>query len=53
MELDGLKVLRVEHSGNIGTDVKEMTSDDKRKRILELMEVARERKESRGDEKPN
>lgn len=44
MELDGLKILRVEHSGNVGIDIEKMTSDDKRKEMEEIMEKARERR---------
>lgn len=47
MELDGLKVLKVEHSGKLEHDVKDMTSDDKRKRLESLLEAANERKKSK------
>lgn len=46
MELDGLKVVKVEHSGKVEHDVKDMTSDDKRKRLENLLNAANERKKS-------
>ena len=48
MELDGLKILKVEHSGTLEHqhDVKDMTSDDKRKRLESLMDAANARRKS-------
>ena len=48
MELDGLKVIRIEHSGTLEHqhDVKDMTSDDKRKRLESLMDAANARRKS-------
>jgi len=43
MELDGLKVLKIEHSGSVNHGIKAMTSGDKRERLEELMTKARER----------
>lgn len=53
--LDGLfepMKAEVNHKGSV--DIRSMTSDDKRRRLLELMETARERAASRdGEERPN
>lgn len=45
MELDGLKVIKVEHSGKVEHGVPEMTSADKRTRLAELLSLAQQRKE--------
>ena len=43
MELDGLKVLKIEHSGKVEHGVSEMTSADKRSRLAELLGLAQQR----------
>jgi len=44
MDLDGLKIVKVEHSGGISHTVADMTSDDKRRKLNELMERADQRR---------
>ena len=43
MELDGLKVLKIEHSGKVDHGVSEMTSADKRSRLAELLALAQQK----------
>lgn len=55
-DLLGARKLQVEHSGSVDHGIKDMTSDDKRRRLEELMEIARKRAEAkakREDGKPN
>lgn len=47
IDLDIPKTINVEHSGSVEHDVKDMTSDDKRKRLELLMDVANERRKSK------
>jgi hypothetical protein len=43
MELDGLKVLKIEHSGKVEHGISEMTSADKRSRLAELLSLAQQK----------
>ena len=47
-ELEGMKTLKVEHSGAVAHSVKDMTSHDKRKRLEELMDKAATRARANG-----
>ena len=46
MALEGLETIKVEHSGKLEHDVKDMTSDDKRKKLEKLLNAANERKKA-------
>lgn len=48
MELDGMKVLKVEHSGDVKHTIEKMTSDEKRKKLDQYWELIQTRKSANG-----